>query len=254
MINKEKAELSSCFPNCERDRLMKVSRAVSFLGTVTASVGLAAFTCLAVKTYAYMYMPLKTAWLLGAAAAIIPGWLMNKALTASYRKNCDRSAVEGNSFFGSLVSANVLIIPLLFLGAFGPAGKFSAHEATRIGAETLQLVEPIDEATLETFPASETGTGYIWVHNVGTEARPREIARQADGRLQAVYLDSRGKTLSVNNHEAMIGPNDTKRGLVMLVPVPEQAGENRTVDVSWDGGRALFRMRGNSRQATFTDL
>lgn len=230
---------------------MKLSRAVKFLGTAAVGLSLAAFTGLTVKTWAYMFIPWKTAVLAGVVAALVPGIVLNKMLTNSYRQ-FESDAHEVGSFFGILMAVNLAVIPAIYLGLGGGAGTLAAKDAAREAAVTLELIEKDGEATLETFPASETGSGYVWVENIGDAARPRIIAREADGRLRAHYLPPRGDYFGKAAHGALVGPADAEKGLVMLVPTPEP-GHNRTVDVSWSGGQARFEMNGGDRRVTFDD-
>lgn len=232
---------------------MSLGRAVKFLGTATVATGLAGFTGYATYTWAHMFMPFKTACLAGLGVGLIPGLVFNKALTNAYRKH-ERWANEVGSLFGMLIAVNLVVLPAIYFGIGGPAGTLAVQEAARQAAVQLELVEPESEKTLDTFPASEVGTGYVWVHNVGTLERPRVIGRLENGRLRAQYLPPRGSTYEAPAKTVMVGPADPETGLVMLVPVPEGRGENREVSVSWSGGRATFKMNGRNRQAHFSDI
>lgn len=231
---------------------MSLGRAVKFLGTATAATVLAGFTGYATFTWAHMFMPFKTACLAGIGLGLVPGFLLNKVLTSAYRKH-ERWANELGSLFGMLLAVNLLVLPAIYFGIGGPAGTLAVKEAARQVSVELELIEPESEKTLDTFPASEVGTGYVWVHNVGTLERPRVIGRLENGRLRAQYLPPRGSTYDLAASSVMVGPADAETGLVMLVPIPENPRENREVSVSWSGGRATFRMDGRNRQAHFSD-
>jgi hypothetical protein len=231
---------------------MSLGRAVKFLGTATAASALAGFTGYATYTWAHMFMPFKTACLAGIGVGLIPGLVFNKMLTNAYRKH-ERWANEVGSLFGMLMAVNLVALPAIYLGIGGPAGTLAVEEAARQAAVQFELVEAETEVTLDTFPASEVGTGYVWVHNVGTVERPRVIGRLDNGRLRAQYLPPRGSSYEDAARPVMVGPADAETGLVMLVPVPEDPRESREVSASWSGGQATFRMNGLNRQAHFND-
>lgn len=230
--------------------MTRSARAVSFLGTATGAIAATGFVGLTGTIWAGMYLPAKTAILVGAAGAFVPGFLLNKMLTRSYQK-LESGASEWGSIFGTLLGLNLLAIPVLCLGLVGVAPQVASQEAFTKATVTLGLLEAPDEASLKTFPASEVDTGVVWVHNVGTEARPRVISRTADGALKAVVLPPRGKVLSMRS-EAFVGPHDTETNRVMLCPIPEDGGR-QVVENHWDGGVARFVMDGGRREASFTD-
>jgi len=225
--------------------MKNLPKAIRFFGTAAAALVLAAWTCLAVQVWAHMYMPLNFSWVLGIGCAFVPGWFFNKLLTRQYSK-INEDASELNSIFGMLLGCNILLVPAIYFGGAAWGGGLAVNETARYLGETMGALEKVDEATLATFPASETGAGFVWVVNVGDQERPRVIARQTNGRLKAVYLPPRGEVLEQAGSEVMVGPSTSSKSL--LVPTPE--GRNsKTVDVDWEGGHARFEMRPNQRRA-----
>ena len=79
--------------------------------------------------------------LAGVAAGFIPGFLLNKGLTAAYRKH-EAWASESGSLFGMMLATNILVLPAIFFGLGGPAGTLAVQEAARQTAVQLELVEP----------------------------------------------------------------------------------------------------------------
>jgi hypothetical protein len=230
--------------------MQKLSKAVTFFGTAAVALVLAAFTCLSVQTWAYMYIPLKASWVLGIGLSLVPAWIFNKLLTRSYSK-VEIDPSESGSFFGMLFMANLAAVALIGSGVINAAGPISLKETSRTLSEKAGLIEPVAEASLETFPTRSVGTGFVWVPNLGTESSPRVIARQPDGRLKVVVLPSRGNTYEGANQEVMVGP--IEKDQVMLVPVPTDPNQSREVTVEWSGGTAYFEMGRGQRSARFSD-
>lgn len=230
--------------------MKSLSKAVLFFGTAALALILGAWTCLAVKTWTYMFLPLKASWALGAVAAFLPAVLLNKLLTRSYSR-IESDSSELNSVFGMLLGVNLLVLPALWFGVGGTPSSLAVDESARVLAEAMGVIEPVDEATLATFPCSDVGTGYVWVANIGTSERARVIARMPDGRLQAQVLPPRGETFTGARGEHMVGPTDGRR--VMLVQVPDDPNQSRRLEADWSGGHVIFEMGPGHRSARFVD-
>lgn len=222
---------------------MRAGRAVTFLTTVAAATVVTGAAVATAEIWAGLYMPWKGSLAVAGLAALGIPWLLNKALTRSYRK-IDRSASEWNSFFGMALATHLVLLPALYLGAAGPAGRISVAEAARRGAVAAGFLDAIDEATLSSYPLSEVDTGITWVPNLARPERPMVVARQADGELKAVYLPEAGETVEADGRTYLVGPAEHSQDRVMLCPVPEGSARfrSRTVHVPFDGGTATFQM------------
>ena len=230
--------------------MQRTARAISYLSTAAVSLMVMAFTFLAVWTWAAMYLPDGNSLAIAGAATFLPGFLVNKGLTRSYRR-IDDGASEWGSIFGVLLMGNLILAPVLGLGIAGTAARIATHDAFTRAAAFTGFAEQIDEATLETFPSSDVDAGVIWVHNVGTTERPRVIARDEGCELRVVTLPPRGKVLEART-QAMVGQVDEATDRVMLCPFPEE-GRSLRVENQWDGGRAVFEIGPHTRSATFYD-
>jgi len=220
------------------------------LVTVLAGSALTPLVALTVKTWAAMYLPLRTAWPIGVAIAFIPGFFLNKVLTRSYRQ-IEPDATEMGSIFGTLALLNVAVAACLFIGIAGLPADVAMEETLTRSYATLGFLDKPLEATLAPYPRSTTGTGVIWVPNLGTNERPRVIVRNAEGDLKAEYLPPRGKVFE-SAHNAVVGPVDETAKTVMLCPVPTDKGVACTeVNAVYPGGRALFKFSPTEARAYF---
>ncbi len=230
----------------------RATRATQFLLTAGLAVTASTLAFLSARILAGMYLNPTWSLMVAMGAAFVPGYLLNKVLTASYRR-LESGASEWGSIFGCLLLANATVLPVAWVGLAGVPAGVAVQQAIDDAAYAVGLLEQPSERTLATFPVAEVDTGVVWVPNVGTKARPRVIARQADGTLKAVVLPPRGESLKAKT-ESMVGPHDTGKDAVMLAPVPEDPARNRRiVEVDWSGGRVRFVMDGGNRSAHFTD-
>lgn len=230
--------------------MKNLSKAITFFGTAIAATLLAALTALTIKTWAYMYIPMKTSWAIALGVSLVPAWVLNKLLTRSYSK-VEIDPSESGSFFGMLFMVSLVTLGIVGSGLLSPAGTISLKESSRYLAVQTGVIEPIDEASLESFPTREVGTGFVWVPNLGTQASPKVIARMQDGRLRAVDLPSRGNSYTEARSEVLVGAIEPHQ--VMLVPVPTNPMEHREVTAQWSGGVAHFEIGPNQRFARFSD-
>lgn len=230
--------------------MQKLSKAITFFGTAAAALVLAALTALTVKTWAYMFIPAKASWAIALGVTLVPAWLLNKMLTRAYSKH-EISPSESGSLFGMLFMVNLAAVGLIWSGFLSAASPIALQESGRYLAVNAGVMEPVDEASLETFPTRSVGTGFVWVPNLGSKASPKVIARMDDGRLRAVDLPPRGTLYSDARSEVMVGPIETEQ--VMLVPVPEDPNEIRNISVRWSGGAASFSFKRGQKTARFDD-
>jgi hypothetical protein len=225
-----------------------------FLTTVAGSVALTGAAFATANIWAGLYMPWKGSLAIAGLTALGIPWILNKGLTARYRK-IDRSASEWNSLFGMALATHLVLLPALYFGAGGSAGRISVAEAARQGAVQAGVLDPIDEATLSSYPLSEVDTGITWVPNLGTPERPLVVARQDDGELKAVYLPEAGEKVTAHNRTFVVGPAERTASRVMLCPVPE-GGEgitrNRTVRVPYEDGVVTFRLLGRNHSMSIS--
>ena len=225
-------------------------RPLHTLFTVIFGTALTVLAALTVKTWAGMYLPLQTALILGISASFVPGYLINKVLTNSYRE-IEPEATEMGSIFGTLVLVNGFALGLVLLGLAGLPADIALEETITRSYATLGFLDKPLAATLAPYPRSTSGTGVIWAPNLGTREQPRVIARNEEGALKASYLPPRGKVFE-SDHSAVVGPVDQNKGRVMLCPVPDEDSPSSVeVQASWDGGTARFIFRKNEAKAFF---
>lgn len=226
-------------------------RKLSTLVTVLGGLAVTLLVGLSVACWVAMFFPVKSAWVAGALAAFLPGFLLNRLLTSSYRK-LENDASEAGSLFGALGVVNGAVLAVLWFGLLGQAAHFAMGDALTTSWVTLGFLDTPLDATLPTFPGSTQGTGVIWAPNLGTTEQPRVVARMADGWLRAAFVPPRGSTFECRT-PCLAGPVDAAAGRVMLCPVPESADLEREVSVTWEGGVARFIFRSHEQKALFID-
>lgn len=227
---------------------MRAGRAANFLTTLAGSVVVTGTAFATAYIWAGLYMPWKGSLAVAGLAALGIPWMLNKGLTARYRK-LDRSASEWNSFFGMAIATHLVLLPALYFGAGGPAGRISVAEAFQQGAIRAGLLETIEEATLDSFPLSEVDTGITWVPNLGTPERPLVVARQPDGALKAVYLPEAGEKVTAHGRAFVVGPAERGESRVMLCPAAldgERVKRNRVIRVPYEDGIVTFKIIGGN--------
>ena len=225
-------------------------RPLHTLFTVIAGSALTVIAALTVKTWAGMYLPLQTALIMGIAASFVPGYLVNKVLTNSY-KEIEPEATEMGSIFGTLVLVNGFALGVVFLGLAGLPADVALEETLTRSYATLGFLDKPLAATLAPYPRSTTGTGIVWAPNLGTDEQPRVIARNKKGALKASFLPPRGKVFEAD-HSAVVGPVDKTKGRVMLCPVPSENDPSSVeIQASWSEGTARFIFRKNEAKALF---
>ena len=217
---------------------MKMERIQNFI-TFLLGTALTVTLCLTVRTWAAMFLPLQTAWPIGFATSLLPAYLINKQLTKSY-KEIDGDATELGSLFGSLALVNGTLLVIVWLGLMGLPVNVALEDTLTKSYATLGFLDKPLEATLQPYPRSTSGTGVVWVPNIGSNEAPRIIVRQKNGYLRAQYLPPRGKVVQYAE-KAVVGSTDGKRQTVMLCPFPKDPANNLTkIRASWDEGYAEF--------------
>ena len=229
---------------------MRAARATRFLTTFAGSVLVTGGALATGYIWAGLYMPWKGRLAVACVAALGIPWVLNKALTRSYRK-LDRSASEWNSYFGMALATHLVLLPALYLGAGGHAGGVAAEEALRQGAVQAGFLNTIEEDTLASFPRSTVDAGITRVPNLGTKERPRVIARQDDGSLKAVYLPEAGEKIVSYDRAFLVGPAERSTQQVLLCPAAkdgERVTKNRVIRVPFEDGLVTFKVIAGSHE------
>ncbi len=226
-------------------------RPLSTILTVLGGSALTVLMVLTVKTWAGMFLPLQTAMGIAVAGALIPGVLVNKVLTKQYQK-IEPEASEMGSIFGTLILVNGISLALILLGVFGLPADVALEETLTRSYATLGFLDKPLAATLAPYPRSESGTGVIWVPNLGTLDQPRIIARNENDVLKASYLPPKGKTFEAK-HDTIVGPARKLTGRVLLCPVPGKNDPYKSeVQHAWEDGTVRFVFNGKRCNYYFT--
>ena len=218
--------------------------------TFLLGTALSVVLCLTLRSWSAMFLPLQTAWAIALAVALIPSYLINKRLTKSYQE-LDPDATELGSIFGSLTLVNGLLLVALWFGCLGLPANIALEETMTKSYATMGFLDKPLEATLQPYPRSTSGTGVVWLPNIGTSEAPRIIVRQNDGLLRAEYLPPRGQIVNYKE-KAVVGATDGSKERVMLCPFPKDPTNSMTkIRASWDEGYAEFCFRADKVSAQF---
>lgn len=200
--------------------------------------------------WACLYLDSLPGALVATAVAVLVPWILNQALTRSYRR-IEQWATPWNSLLGMTIAFQCLVLGVTGSGWFSHGGTVSFRESVRALAHRAGRPGAAPTFELETLPGSyvlpdlpaegsalERGAT-VWVPNFGDDDQPWIVQRNPAGELKLTPVEAREQLVSVGKRAYMVGKTEARsRRLVVMPLVPD--ARRVLAAAPFDGGRIQF--------------